>query len=339
MDRPKDDSLTQTEQATNKANEDSSAKQILKNRNLLACILKAVVPEYKDIPELEIASRCIEPESIKVHEIPVSKNLTNIQGLSEEDVTINEGTIKYDVIFMTHIPIKDIRLKYERDFKESIVINLEIDLEAQNNYNPGYPIEKRAMFYAARMLSAEFDGVAEIIDYNKLYKVYSIWICFDVPKYLENTITRFKIEKEDILGKVELKERNYNLMESVIIRLSKDDNLIGNHLIDTLQTIFGHANESKLKRLEDLGYKGTSLEREVVNMMSFADRTEKYAIKKGLKKGREEGREEGRKEGRKEGRIEGQKELLLKISKGKTTKELAKMLGLDEKEIEEILSA
>lgn len=200
-------------------------------------------------------------------------------------------------------------------------------MEAQNKYDPGYPIEKRAMFYAARMLSAEFDGVAEIIDYNKLYKVYSIWICFDVPKYLENTITRFKVEKEDLLGKVELKERNYNLMESIIIRLSKDDKMIGDRLIDTLQTTFGHTKEGKLKRLADLGYKGTSLESEVINMMSFAERSVNYGI------------EEGRKEGRKEGRIEGQKELLLKIGKGKTTKELAKMLGMDEKEIEEILSA
>ena len=62
-------------------------------------------------------------------------------------------------------------------------------------------------------------------------------------------------------------------------------------------------------------------------MMSFAERSVNYGI------------EEGRKEGLKEGRIEGQKELLLKIGKGKTTKELAKMLGMDEKEIEEILSA
>lgn len=112
-------------------------------------------------------------------------------------------------------------------------------------------------------------------------------------------------------------------MESIIIRLSKDDKMIGDRLIDTLQTTFGHTKEGKLKRLADLGYKGTSLESEVINMMSFAERSVNYGIE----------------EGRKEGRIEGQKELLLKIGKGKTTKELAKMLGMDEKEIEEILSA
>ena len=68
-----------------KKKHDNACKNALKDRTFLACILKAVVPEFKDIEEKEIAEKYIEPETIS-DSTAVSKNLSNlIKGDSEED--------------------------------------------------------------------------------------------------------------------------------------------------------------------------------------------------------------------------------------------------------------
>lgn len=130
------------------------------------------------------------------------------------------------------------------------------------------------------MLSSEFDGVAETMEYDKLYKVYSIWICFDVTDDMANTITRFKVTKEDVLGGIDLLETDYNLMESVIIRLGTNSALTGNRVIDFLNTIFGsEAQKTMNSRLETLGFSGTSVMEEANNMMSFSERTLERGIR------------------------------------------------------------
>lgn len=78
----------------------------MKDRYFFASILKAVVPEYKDVSEHDIAFKYIEPDSIR-DDIPVSKNLTNIDWhilsksliLYIENTTIDEVLSKcYNII-------------------------------------------------------------------------------------------------------------------------------------------------------------------------------------------------------------------------------------------------
>ena len=52
-----------------------------------------------------------------------------------------------------------------------------VDIEAQNEFKPGYAILKRGSFYCGRMISAQKETVFRNSDYNKLQKVYSIWLC------------------------------------------------------------------------------------------------------------------------------------------------------------------
>lgn len=222
--------------------------------------------------------------------VAVSRNLTNhtkIIGSSEEDSTVNEGIIKYDVIFEATAPVEVQEQKYKRKKKgKTIQINLKIDMEAQMDYNPKYPISKRAMFYCARMLSAEFDGKAETMNYNDLYKVYSIWICFDPPQYVSNTISRFKTVKEDVLGEVTIPEIDYNLMESVIIRLGKEEDAPNNKMYDLLYALFGNKpGNEKINKLRELGYAGTSLEKEAKSMIGFSERTKEIGYKEGMQQG------------------------------------------------------
>lgn len=53
------------------------------------------------------------------------------------------------------------------------------NLEAQHKDNPGYPLVSRAIYYCSRLLSKQMnapDGFQHF-DYDKIKKVYSIWIC------------------------------------------------------------------------------------------------------------------------------------------------------------------
>ncbi|WP_373262102.1 helix-turn-helix domain-containing protein [Hungatella hathewayi] len=269
--------------------QDASSKQVMKDRYFLANILKSVIPEYKDVSEYDIAFKYIEPSSIKDN-VPVSKNLTNqtsIIGSSEEDSSVNEGIIKYDVIFEATAPVEAPDIKYKHKKKNKMIqVNLKIDVEAQNNYDPGYPISKRAMFYCARMLSAEFNGKVETAEYNSLYKVYSIWICFEPPQYAANTISRFKVVKEDVYGELTIPEIDYNLMESVIIRLGKEEDAPNTRIFELLYALFGtRPGNEKLEQLQELGYAGTSLEKEVKDMISFSERTKQIGYNKGMQQG------------------------------------------------------
>lgn len=183
------------------------------------------------------------------------------------------------------------------------------------------------------MLSAEFDGSAETVQYDKLYKVYSIWICFDVAAYLANTITRFKIAKEDLFGQTEISERDYSLMESVMIRLGKDMSPGDSHIIRVLNAVFGHDMKSvKDAKLKVLGYSGTFLEKEVDHMMSFSERIRERAEK--------EGRAEGLAKGIAEGRTE-MLTMMLNAKKlyrsGHSFADIEKETGLTQEEIEELI--
>ena len=75
------------------------------------------------------------------------------------------------------------------------MINLHVDFELQKNYQPGYPVIKRGVYYGCRKLSAQLDKISPNgKGYKYLEKVYSIWICLDrIPKKLQNTVSYYKI--------------------------------------------------------------------------------------------------------------------------------------------------
>lgn len=67
--------------------------------------------------------------------------------------------------------------------------------------NPGYPIEPRGIYYAARRLTAQLKRIDKDTNYGSLQKVYSIWLCMgNVPVYEENTVSLYSLNKNDIIG-------------------------------------------------------------------------------------------------------------------------------------------
>ena len=62
------------------------------------------------------------------------------------------------------------------------LIRLIINIEAQNDYYPGYPLIKRGLYYCSRMISAQYGTEFTGSHYEQIKKVYSIWICINPPR-------------------------------------------------------------------------------------------------------------------------------------------------------------
>lgn len=127
---------------------DEGVKRLLANKSILAVIMKECVPEYHGCTVREIAEKYIEGEP-QIGAVGVDADETNrnvsatIHGTNTEDVTLTEGTIRYDVRFYATAPSED------------GLIGLILNVEAQNRYNAGYPLLKRAIYYCSRMISAQ----------------------------------------------------------------------------------------------------------------------------------------------------------------------------------------
>ena len=132
-------------------------------------------------------------------------------------------------------------------------IQLIINIEAQNKFNPGYPLLKRAVYYCSRMISAQKGLEFENSEYNKIKKVYSIWVCTNPPKTHKNTITRYKISEENVIGSVKEDIPHYDLMNIVMLCLDSSDNIEDNAL-GMLNTLLSDTMSSS-ERIEILDKK------------------------------------------------------------------------------------
>ena len=101
------------------------------------------------------------------------------------------------------------------------LIRLIINVEAQTAFNPGYPLTKRAIYYCSRMISAQHGPIFTNSEYGKIRKVYSIWVCTHPTKEFQNTLIRYSIRPEQLIGNAVEKSENYDLMSVVTICLGE----------------------------------------------------------------------------------------------------------------------
>lgn len=85
---------------------------------------------------------------------------------------MTEGIVTYDIRFLATAPVS------------GELIRLIINIEAQNDFYPGYPLIKRGIYYCSRMISAQYGTEFTKSHYEDIKKVYSIWICMNPPKNL-----------------------------------------------------------------------------------------------------------------------------------------------------------
>lgn len=265
--------------AKDKASYDAACKRLLANKTILAWIMKSCVEEYKDCSISDIAEKYIEGVP-QIAQMAVNPDETadgeQIRGASTEDTTIQEGTVTYDIRFYALTPVSGERLR--------IILNVE----AQNDFYPGYPIIKRAIYYCSRLISSQYGAEFKDSHYEKIKKVYSIWICMNPPQNRQNSINRYTIKEEKLIGSAEENPQNYDLLTAIIICLGKpDDNSNGIlKLLEVLLSSERFPDEKKMILQNDFSIKMTKqLESEVSVMCNLSKGVEEKGITKGITQG------------------------------------------------------
>ena len=205
--------------ADQEAQYDSCAKRLLSERIVLAWILKECIPEFRQYSIPQIMKDCIEGDpkvavvAVDQDELDYVEDIADkhIEGINTEDTSIKEGKVYYDIRFNAVVP----------DTEEPI--QLIINVEAQKSDKTAYPIIKRAIYYVSRMISAQKNKVFTASHYEKIRKVYSIWIQMNVDPDKANTITEYSLTEKNIAGAVKEKESDYDLLTVIMIGLGKAD--------------------------------------------------------------------------------------------------------------------
>ena len=190
---------------------DAACKEVLADRYILANILKECVEEFSGESIDYIATVCIQG-SPEIGTIPVRADESvrlQLEGLNTEDTSLTEAVVHYDIRFRAILP------------REERSIKLIINVEAQNNFSPGYSLLKRAMYYCCRLVSAQYGTVFTHSSYDDMEKVYSIWICTNPGAQWEYTITKYAMQECNLIGNAKAEPEEYDLIVPIMVCLGK----------------------------------------------------------------------------------------------------------------------
>lgn len=257
------------EASENKRKYDEQCKKVLSNKYILANILKYTVEEVQDKTIKEIVAAIDgEPE---VGTKGVLECTDKITGENTEDSSVSEGTLYYDIRF-------SIRLG------ETETIKILFDIEAQKDYTPGYHIVTRGIVYGARMISSQIGTEFDLKHYNDAKKIYSIWICFDATKKIGNAISRYAIQKEDILPGIPNRKQAYDKLTVIEICLNEEKES-HHELIRMLNTLFSDRKSSEeIKDMLSSEYEipmNTAYGKEIELMCNLSGRIEEKGLEQG----------------------------------------------------------
>ena len=237
--------------------------------------MKSCLEEYKDCDVNDIAEKYIEGQP-QVSAVPVlpDEGGTVISGMDTEDKSVREGTVTYDIRFRAIVP----------DSEEQIA--LIINVEAQNDFYPGYPLIKRGIYYCCRMISSQYGREFTGSHYEKIKKVYSIWICMKPPQYRENTITRYRLVEEYLVGEGKEPIRNYDLLSIIMLCLGGPDGSNYDGVLRMLDVLLSNETSEAEKRKilqDDYDIQMTqTMEREVSVMCNLSKGVEEKGVAKGI---------------------------------------------------------
>ncbi|MCC8044502.1 MAG: hypothetical protein LIP12_03260, partial [Clostridiales bacterium] len=217
--------------------------------------------------------------------MPDEVKSSRITGSNTEDKTINEGTIYYDIRFCAAAP------------RSGETIRLILNVEAQNNFYPGYSLVTRAIYYCSRMVSSQYGTEFTDSHYENIKKVYSIWICMNPPEERHNSISGYSMKEENLIGNVKEAVEHYDLMTAVMICLGREDDENYSGILKLLDVLFSKelSQDEKRKVLqEDFDIPMThSIERGISSMCNLSEGIWQSAMEKGWAEGMEKGMAEG----------------------------------------------
>jgi len=304
---------------------DRMCKQFLSNKMILAWIMKECTTEYKDIEVEEIANKYIENN-------PEVASINILTGESIQGMGVDNRKIVYDIRYRATAPSED------------GIIELIINVEAQNKYDPGYPLVKRGIYYSSCLIANQYGIDFNKADYNKIKKVYSIWICRNVTKQVENSITSYEITEKRHVGKVRENKANYDLMTTVMVCLGQATKTSPTKLLKMLNNLLSEEVRASDK-LELLAKEYSiapteTLEREVVTMCNLSEGIEEKGYKRGMEKGEIRGIKKGEIRGIKKGEIRGTVSTMreLEIDEKVIIQKLKDKFQLTDEEIQDYLN-
>ena len=287
---------------------DMYCKRLLSNKQILAYVMKACLPEFADIPLEDIPSY-IEMSSIK--------NTAECEHIHDQQIEVTDESIpgsqiKYDIQFEAMLPFK--QKKAGKGTSTEKRLRMIINLESQARDDPGYPLIKRALYYCGRLMAKQKhpkDGFQHS-DYGSIKKVCSIWICIGHNNQKNDVINTYQIQETCETNIWHAAKEDYDLITAVMVYPKKETVRNGKaipyalehmdenkqRLLELLKILFikNLAVEDKKEQLQK-GYgilMERELDKEVMNMCNFSDFIEQRGIEQGLLKGKAEGKTEGK---------------------------------------------
>ena len=198
--------------AGDKAQYDTRVKRLLAQKSILAHILVKTVDEFKGMKPEDIVKYIEGEPSISV--VPVEPGLANMEktdaagqrivGLNTENAEINEGLVRFDIIFY-------VRMK---NGLSQIIVNIE----AQKDEPTEYKILNRAIFYVSRLISSQKERDFVNTNYDDIKQVFSIWICMNMD---DNSLSHIHLTKDEMLKPCNWKG-NLDLLNIVLIGITNE---------------------------------------------------------------------------------------------------------------------
>ena len=198
--------------AGDKAQYDTHVKRLLAQKSILAHILVKTVDEFKGMRPEDVVKYIEGEPGISV--VPVEPGLANMEktdatgqrivGLNTENAEINEGLVRFDIIFY-------VRMK---NGLSQIIVNIE----AQKDDPTEYKILNRAIFYVSRLISSQKERDFVNTNYDDIKQVFSIWICMNMD---DNSLSHIHLTKDEMLKPCNWKG-NLDLLNIVLIGITNE---------------------------------------------------------------------------------------------------------------------
>ena len=198
--------------AGDKVQYDTRVKRLLAQKSILAHILVKTVDEFKGMKPEDVVKYIEGEPSISV--VPVEPGLANMEktdaagqrivGLNTENAEINEGLVRFDIIFY-------VRMK---NGLSQIIVNIE----AQKDEPTEYKILNRAIFYVSRLISSQKERDFVNTNYDDIKQVFSIWICMNMD---DNSLSHIHLTKDELLKPCNWKG-NLDLLNIVLIGITNE---------------------------------------------------------------------------------------------------------------------
>ena len=204
--------------AGDKAQYDTRVKRLLAQKSILAHILVKTVDEFKGMKPEDVVTYIEGEPSISV--VPVEPGLANMEktdatgqrivGLNTENAEINEGLVRFDIIFYVRMPSVD-------DTKNGLS-QIIVNIEAQKDEPTEYKILNRAIFYVSRLISSQKERDFVNTNYDDIKQVFSIWICMNMD---DNSLSHIHLTKDEMLKPCNWKG-NLDLLNIVLIGITNE---------------------------------------------------------------------------------------------------------------------